>query len=61
MPGADPTPSPCTGICRLERGLCAGCGRTPGEIAAWPAASEAHRREIAAVAAARLEKPNGLG
>jgi uncharacterized protein len=40
-------PSPCVDICRLdERGLCVGCRRTLGEIAEWPRAGEARRREI---------------
>jgi len=40
-------PSPCVDICRLdERGLCVGCRRTIGEIAEWPLAGEARRREI---------------
>jgi predicted Fe-S protein YdhL (DUF1289 family) len=29
--------SPCTGVCTLgEDGLCLGCLRSAGEIAAWP-------------------------
>jgi predicted Fe-S protein YdhL (DUF1289 family) len=41
-------PSPCVGICRLDpaSGLCAGCMRTPAEIAAWPGASNAERVQI---------------
>ena len=40
-------PSPCVGVCRLdERALCVGCRRTIEEIAEWPRASEARRREI---------------
>jgi uncharacterized protein len=40
-------PSPCVDICRLDaQGLCVGCRRTLGEIAEWPRASEARRREI---------------
>ena len=27
--------SPCVRVCRLEDGLCAGCGRTPEEISSW--------------------------
>jgi len=40
------TPSPCTGVCRMEAGLCRGCHRTLDEIARWGAASEAERRAI---------------
>jgi predicted Fe-S protein YdhL (DUF1289 family) len=41
-------PSPCIGVCRLDpvSGLCAGCMRTPAEIAAWPGASDAERFAI---------------
>jgi predicted Fe-S protein YdhL (DUF1289 family) len=40
-------PSPCIDICRLDaQGLCLGCRRTLDEIAEWPRASEARRREI---------------
>lgn len=41
-------PSPCIGICRLdpETGLCEGCLRSGGEIAAWPFASDAERLAI---------------
>jgi hypothetical protein len=48
-------PSPCIGVCRLdpETGLCAGCLRTPDEIAAWPAADTAGRMAILTVLKAR--------
>jgi uncharacterized protein len=41
-------PSPGIGICRLEPETrrCAGCLRTPREIAAWPGASNAERLAI---------------
>jgi predicted Fe-S protein YdhL (DUF1289 family) len=39
--------SPCINICRLDaQGLCVGCRRTLEEIAEWPGATEARRREI---------------
>jgi uncharacterized protein len=42
-----PVPSPCINICQLDaQGLCVGCRRTLDEIAEWPSASEARRREI---------------
>jgi predicted Fe-S protein YdhL (DUF1289 family) len=49
-------PSPCVGICRLDpaTGLCAGCMRTPAEIAAWPQASSAER--VAIVLELRLRR-----
>jgi predicted Fe-S protein YdhL (DUF1289 family) len=47
--------SPCTDQCRLnERGVCAGCGRTLAEIAAWESLSEAERRRVLA----RLAREN---
>jgi uncharacterized protein len=40
-------PSPCVDICRLDaQGLCVGCRRTLQEIAEWPGAGDARRREI---------------
>jgi predicted Fe-S protein YdhL (DUF1289 family) len=41
-------PSPCIGVCRLdpETRRCAGCLRTPREIADWPAVSNAERLAI---------------
>lgn len=46
--GLTEIPSPCIGICRLEResGLCTGCMRTAEEIAAWPYADNAERLAI---------------
>jgi len=43
-----PARSPCTGVCTLDSAqrLCLGCGRTLGEIAEWPLASEHRRRQI---------------
>jgi uncharacterized protein len=44
---AEPVPSPCIDVCRLDAlGLCVGCRRTLDEIAEWPRAGEARRREI---------------
>jgi predicted Fe-S protein YdhL (DUF1289 family) len=41
-------------LCVLDaRGVCEGCGRTMDEISAWPAAPDAVRRSILAVAATR--------
>lgn len=41
-------PSPCIGVCRLERetGLCAGCLRTAEEIRAWALGDNAERLSI---------------
>lgn len=43
--------SPCIRICTIdpETGLCAGCGRTLAEIAAWPGLGEAERRAVMAL------------
>jgi len=41
-------PSPCIGVCTLdpETRRCMGCLRTSVEIARWPQADEAERRDI---------------
>lgn len=41
-------PSPCISICRMSAGsgLCEGCFRTAGEIAAWSRASDADKRSL---------------
>jgi predicted Fe-S protein YdhL (DUF1289 family) len=41
-----PIPSPCVRTCRLEREVCAGCGRTLAEIAAWSRMTPAERGDI---------------
>lgn len=40
--------SPCVNVCVMDEasGLCHGCLRTLNEIAAWPAMSEAEKREV---------------
>lgn len=39
--------SPCVGACGLDdAGLCRGCGRTAGEIAAWPGLDDAGKRDV---------------
>lgn len=36
--------TPCVGVCRLdERGLCVGCRRSTGEIAAWRSLPDVER------------------
>ncbi len=44
----DEIESPCVKICLVHReiGLCIGCLRTPGEIAAWSRMSPESRQEI---------------
>lgn len=41
-------PSPCVGVCRLDRAsnLCEGCLRTPHEIARWPFAEPGEKLGI---------------
>jgi uncharacterized protein len=54
--------SPCTGVCRLgEDGLCEGCGRSGGEIAAWPAMDDAARLRVMERLDARLDEPIPAG
>lgn len=50
-----PIASPCRQVCQLGHDqVCVGCGRTIGEIADWPQASEARRRQIVQDAARRM-------
>ena len=59
----DNPPSPCTGICQIDAGAgwCLGCRRTMDEIAAWPNAASAEKREVLARLAKRacVEAPAG--
>jgi len=57
---ADPVPSPCVSVCRMEdmQGgtagqLCSGCLRTLDEIVAWGQASNDFKREVWAKIAVR--------
>jgi uncharacterized protein len=54
-PRMEETPSPCTGICRIESRtqLCVGCKRSLNEIAGWSAMSHSEKREILARLPAR--------
>jgi predicted Fe-S protein YdhL (DUF1289 family) len=47
--------SPCIDICRMNAatGLCEGCLRSLDEIAAWPALTEAQKRDVLARLPAR--------
>ena len=49
--------SPCTKVCTIDMTteLCAGCGRTRGEIASWTSISSAERRAIMAELPQRLK------
>ncbi|HKB54742.1 MAG TPA: DUF1289 domain-containing protein, partial [Ramlibacter sp.] len=59
-------PSPCVSVCRMDpvSGLCEGCCRTIGEIAAWSALDDEAKRAVwhaiaqRAVAAVPLTLPS---
>ena len=53
----DAVASPCISICELdERDICRGCGRSLDEIARWPEADEAQRRQIVRQAQGRMKE-----
>ncbi|HUS24352.1 MAG TPA: DUF1289 domain-containing protein [Candidatus Binatia bacterium] len=55
MSAEDAPPSPCIGLCQLNRDqVCRGCGRHIDEIAEWSYASAARKREIVQSAKSRL-------
>lgn len=45
---AEPVPSPCVNVCRMEpgSGLCEGCLRTLDEIAAWSQLDDGAKRVV---------------
>jgi predicted Fe-S protein YdhL (DUF1289 family) len=51
-----PASTPCIKVCAVsgQTGLCIGCGRTLGEIAAWGELSEAERKAIMEALPTRL-------
>jgi len=53
--GVGTVPSPCVSVCSIDAptGLCAGCYRTLGEIAAWIELSGDERRSVLAALAER--------
>lgn len=55
--------SPCVNICRMDErsGLCIGCLRTLGEIAAWSSASDDAKRRILEAIAERRQALPGAG
>jgi uncharacterized protein len=55
--------SPCVAVCVLEArtGWCRGCWRTLGEIAGWPAMSEAEKERVLALVAGRRAGAHGGG
>ena len=42
----DDIKSPCIKICKLENGVCIGCGRTQGEIREWVIMTDSQREVI---------------
>lgn len=52
--------SPCVGVCRLDVGVCLGCGRTIEDIAQWAAASTDRKLEIIRRAKQRKQYVNPL-
>jgi uncharacterized protein len=52
-PLPDPSPSPCTKVCRMEGQVCAGCGRTLDEIALWSRMSADEKLAVLARLAAQ--------
>lgn len=60
MDEAAAVPSPCVNICRMEAasGLCAGCWRTIGEIAAWSKMDDDGKRRVwQAIALRKADAP----
>lgn len=56
--------SPCINICVIDHdtGLCDGCRRTLGEIAAWGGMSDEERRRVMAMLATRtISRPERNG
>ena len=38
--------SPCVSICKVEKNICIGCGRTLDEIASWTTMTKEERQEV---------------
>jgi predicted Fe-S protein YdhL (DUF1289 family) len=57
-----PIISPCVKVCVIDAasGLCAGCGRSLAEIAAWTRLSDAERRAIMAALPERLRQGRSI-
>ena len=45
-PSVGNIPSPCTKVCRIEHGYCAGCKRTIDEIREWSIMSEHDQKKL---------------
>jgi uncharacterized protein len=46
IPQLNNIPSPCIGVCRIERMTCVGCGRTRAQIARWGIMDDAERMAV---------------
>jgi len=51
-------PSPCVSVCHMDAttGLCEGCLRTLGEIAAWSGLADEDKKQVWARIARRIEE-----
>jgi len=56
---ADPVPSPCISVCRMDprTGWCTGCWRTLDEIAQWAVAADDDKRAVWAEIERRRSNP----
>ena len=50
--------SPCNKICKLEQGICIGCGRTIQEIVDWVKYTDEQRQKIMESLRERLSESN---
>ena len=46
--------SPCIGICKVEKDICIGCGRTTTEISEWRSATDNQKEKMLTESIARL-------
>ena len=55
-------PSPCISVCQMdsEKGVCLGCFRTRGEIAAWRSMSEAEQIGLLEILSERRVSATGV-
>ena len=63
MTAADPLPSPCVGICRIDEAAarCEGCLRTLEEIARWGALGTEEKRDLLAALRERRQRAFAAG
>jgi predicted Fe-S protein YdhL (DUF1289 family) len=46
--------SPCVSLCKLEEGVCVGCGRTGRDVGSWQVLSDKEKAMVNQAAKARL-------